>query len=520
MELKITETALRDANQSLIATRMTRDQFEAILPDMNKAGYYSIECWGGAVFDSCIRYLDEDPWDRLKFLRKNLPDTKLQMLLRGQSLLGYKHYSDEVVRKFVFNAVEKGIDIIRIFDAMNDIRNIAVAVNETIKCEAHPSCAISYTVSPVHNIDNYVHLAKQMEAIGAQSICIKDMAGILSPSAAYELISRLKRNTTLPIILHSHCSTGYAYMTYLKAIEAGVDVVDTAISSFSGGTSQPATEVIAKAAVDSGRQVSLNMENIKRINSHFEKVMDTEIANENLDIKTMLTRPSTLENQIPGGMFSNLLAQLKQYNAEDKIDEVAEEVIRVREDLGYPPLVTPISQMVGTQATLNVLLEERYKQVIDEIKAYFRGEYGMPPGAVNEELMLKLVGTTVFPDRRLSEVLPSVYEKTKVKLNRTGRSDVLTSVLFPSLSDNFFKMKTLENFYSYCFSEYKDNEPMTNRKDVSNEISSEKKAMIMSIIAYKTGVPINELELTSIYEINEPSSSIVCAAKDGRGEQE
>ncbi len=501
MELKITETVLRDANQSLIATRMARNQFEDILSDMDQAGYYSVECWGGAVFDSCIRYLHEDPWERLKYIRSKMPNTKLQMLLRGQSLLGYRHYSDDVVRKFVYNSIDKGIDIIRIFDAMNDIRNVEVAVNETIKNGAHASCAICYTVSPVHSIDNYILLAKQMEDMGAESICIKDMSGILSPYVAYELIKKLKNCVKVPIVLHSHCSTGYAYMTYQKAIEAGVDVVDTAISSFSGGTSQPATEVICRAATESGQKVSINLDKVQYINKHFEKVMKEEIKAGLILPQTLMTHPQTINSQIPGGMYSNLLSQLKMQNAEDRISEVEDEVIRIREDLGYPPLVTPISQMVGTQATINVLLGERYKQVIDEIKAYFAGEYGMPPGKVNQDLMYKLIGVTKFPTERLSVTLPQVYVDTKKrwKLPKISRSDILTSILFPSLARDFLKERN--NKYFYRIYEMKKDDILTG-KNILDKTDGKTIAIILSIIAYKTRTTVDSLTINTLVQIH------------------
>ncbi len=502
MELKITETVLRDANQSLIATRMTRDQFEDILTEMDKVGYYSIECWGGAIFDSCIRYLDEDPWERLKLFKRKMPNTKKQMLLRGQSLLGYKHYSDDVVRKFVYNAVEKGIDIIRIFDAMNDVKNIEVAVDETIKSGAHPSCAICYTVSPVHNIDSYISLAKQMESIGAQSICIKDMSGILLPSTAFELISKLKDKLHLPVVLHSHCSTGYAYMTYQKAMEAGVDVLDTAVASFSGGTSQPATEVILNVAKDYGREVRLNLDKVTSVNNHFEKVMEEEIIKGTLVTKTLLTRPQTIEDQIPGGMFSNLMSQLKVQNAEKRINEVTREVAEVRRDLGYPPLVTPISQMVGTQATLNVLLGERYKQVIDEVKAYFRGEYGEPPGKVNQELMYKIVGSTKFSIDRMSSKSVPVYEQTKAiaEQEKTSRSDLLTTILFPACGKQFLNKRNGK--YTYSVTMASDNEKLkTHMKDATDAVGDDIKAILLAAIAYKTGAFIEDISISQICEM-------------------
>lgn len=503
MELNITETVLRDANQSLIATRLSREKFEDILGTIGKTGYYSVECWGGAIFDSCIRYLDEDPWERLKIMRKTMPNTKLQMLLRGQSLIGYKHYSDDVVRKFIYNSVEKGIDIIRIFDALNDINNIIVAVEETNNCGAHPSCAISYTVSPVHTIDSYIGLARQMKEIGAKSICIKDMSGILAPNAAYELITKLKKSINLPVILHSHCSTGYAYMTYMKAIEAGVDGIDTAISSFSGGTSQPATEIMVRVAEDMGRKISINKESLGKINRHFANVMEKSIKSGLLEPKVFLTNTQTIDTQIPGGMYSNLLSQLKQQNLEDRMDEVLSEVVAVRKDMGYPPLVTPISQIVGTQAAINVLLGVRYKQVIEEIKAYFEGEYGTPPGKVNKKLMISLVRKENFPKTRLSKELPYQYEIQKEKLldKNYGRSDILTSILFPGMGDEFIAGRDVKKGEWYHFIESDTNMINNNWKNMTEEIPELTKEKLRAIIAYRTGKIIEEIKIKNVYEI-------------------
>ena len=505
MKIEFTETVLRDANQSLLATRLPIDCFKSVLSEMNAAGYYSIECWGGATFDACIRYLHEDPWERLKIIKSYMPNTKLQMLLRGQSLLGYKHYSDDVVRKFVFNSIEKGIDIIRIFDALNDLRNIEVAVEEILKCGAHPSCAISYSVSPVHSIEKYLSLAKNMESLGAKSICIKDMSGILSPKVAYELISQLKANIRVPIVLHSHCSTGYAYMTYLKAIEAGVDVIDTAVSSFSGGTSQPATEVIMQIAQDYGREVALNKDKINNINDHFEEVLNECLKSGILDPKVLLTSPRTMENQVPGGMYSNLLSQLKSQNMENRLKEVLEEIRNVRKDLGYPPLVTPISQIVGTQATLNVLTGVRYQNVIEEIKSYFKGKYGNPPGEVNKELMNCLIGREEFPQERYSKKLPKIYESIKKKYEHKGygRSDILTLILFPDEGFQLIERRDAESkqIYLYSFRKCEDEVDQAHMNQVNNIISDEIRALIVAITAYEIGVNVKDLHINSIYEI-------------------
>lgn len=506
MTLGFTETMLRDANQSLIATRLPLAKFEEILNSMDQAGYYSVECWGGATFDACIRYLNEDPWERLKIIRKNMPNTKLQMLLRGQCLLGYRHYSDDVVRKFVYNSVEKGIDIIRIFDALNDISNIKVAVEETLRCGAHPSCAISYSVSPVHNIENYIKLAGEMEEIGAKSICIKDMSGILTPAAAYTLVSEIKKNVSIPLVLHSHCSTGTAPMSYLKAMEAGIDVIDTAISCFSGGASQPATEVMLETAKGCGYEVSLDAVKLSEINSHFRRVKEEFITEGVLDIKATETDPRTLENQIPGGMYSNLISQVKAQNIMDRFDEILEEIPKVRKDLGYPPLVTPISQMVAAQAVANVLSGERYLTVLKEIIGYFKGEYGCPLGEVNSELMKQLTGSTEFPGKRLSEDLPDIYEMTKEKYKNKSynRSDILTTILYPELADDFINKRNARKDSVYQYSFYKANmseklKKSEKHKDVSEDI----KAVITVILASNLKLPVNQIQIKEIYTLDE-----------------
>ena len=370
MKVNFTETVLRDANQSLIATRMPFKDFKPVLEKLDKAGYYSLECWGGATFDSCLRYLDEDPWERLRNIRKACPNTKLQMLLRGQNLLGYKHYPDDVVRMFIRKSVENGIDIIRIFDALNDVRNIEVAVDETLKCGAHASGTICYTISPIHNLDNYVKLAKQIEALGVQSICVKDMAGIMSPKEGYDLVKALKANVKVPIVVHTHSTTGLGFMTLLKCVEAGADVIDSAISCFSGGTSQPATETLVYTLKQYGYEVDVDENVCKEINDFFKPIRAKALESGLLNPVVMGTQTDALIYQIPGGMLSNLVAQLTAQKKLDKLDEVLLETPRVREDLGYPPLVTPMSQMVGVQATANVLAGERYKNISKEVKSY------------------------------------------------------------------------------------------------------------------------------------------------------
>ncbi len=434
-----TETVLRDANQSLIATRLPFDKFEGILETMNKAGYYSVECWGGATFDSCLRYLNEDPWERLRRIKEKMPDTKLQMLLRGQNLLGYKHYPDDVVRRFVQLSVKNGIDIIRIFDALNDIRNIKVAVEETLKCGAHASGAISYTTSPVHTLENYVKLCKEMQEMGVNSICIKDMAGVMAPDEAYDLVSAIKNAVDLPLVVHTHCTTGLAFMTYLKAVEAGADVIDTATSCFSGGTSQPATETLAFALRRLGYEVDLDDAVTKQVNDWFKPVRDEFLEAGKLNPRVLATDTDALNYKIPGGMLSNLIAQLKAQNALDRLPEVLEETPRVRKDMGYPPLVTPMSQMVGVQAATNVLQGERYKTISKEIKAYLRGEYGRAPGEIDADLMKKGLEGEERITCRFADTLEPQIEKARAEIGGLAESDedVLSYIAFPQQAEKF-----------------------------------------------------------------------------------
>lgn len=441
MKINITETVLRDANQSLIATRMPFADFEGILETINKAGYYSIECWGGATFDSCLRYLNEDPWKRLRKIKDKLKDSKLQMLLRGQNILGYKHYPDDVVRLFVSHAVDNGMDIFRIFDALNDFRNIQVAVDETIKRGGHAQGAICYTTSPIHTLEKYAKMGKELEEMGVHSICIKDMAGIMGPQEAYDLVKALKESVKLPVFLHTHSTTGLGPITYIKAIEAGCNGIDTAISSFSGGTSQPSTETLNYALKQLGHQTDLNEKTLKQINDFFKPLKEKYVASGLMDPFVMGTDTDALNYQVPGGMLSNLIAQLKSQNAVERLDEVLLETPKVRKDLGYPPLVTPMSQMVGVQAATNVLLGERYKSVSKEIKAYLRGEYGQAPGEVDAELQKKVLGDEKPITQRFADTLEPAFEAAKAKLKGTAQNDedVLSYILFPQIAEKFFK---------------------------------------------------------------------------------
>ena len=457
MKVNFTETVLRDANQSLIATRMPFEDFKPILEKMDKAGYYSLECWGGATFDSCLRYLSEDPWERLRKIKAACPNTKLQMLLRGQNLLGYKHYPDDVVRAFIRKSVENGIDIIRIFDALNDVRNIEVAVDETIKCGAHASGTICYTISPIHNLESYVKLAKKIEALGVHSICIKDMAGIMSPKEGYELVKALKENVKVPIVVHTHSTTGLGFMTLLKCVEAGADVIDTAISCFSGGTSQPATETLVYTLKQYGYEVPVDEKICQEINDFFKPVRAKALESGLLNPVVMGTQTDALTYQIPGGMLSNLVAQLTAQNKLDKLDEVLLETPRVREDLGYPPLVTPMSQMIGVQATANVLAGERYKNISKEVKSYIKGEYGQAPGKVSEELQKLVLGDEKPFTGRFADTLEPAFEAAKAELGSKAKSDedVLSYIAFPMQAEAFFAKRDEKerNTFKYTIKE-------------------------------------------------------------------
>ena len=443
-KVQFTETVLRDANQSLVATRMPYDKFEPILETIDRAGFYSVECWGGATFDVCLRFLNEDPWERLRKIRAKMPNTKLQMLLRGQNILGYKHYSDDVVRRFVRASVRNGIDIIRIFDALNDLDNLKVAVEETVKSGAMASGAISSTTSPVHTLDKYVEMVRELKAMGVSSICIKDMAGILSPKCAYDLVAAIKDAVDLPVVLHTHCTTGLAFMTYLKGIEAGADVIDTAISPFSGGTSQPATETLAFALQELGYEVALDDECLRQMADFFKPMRADFLADGTLNPISMATDTQCLSYQIPGGMLSNLLSQLKMLGALDKFDEALLETPRVRKDMGYPPLVTPTSQLVGTQAVQNVLAGERYKNVGAEIKAYCRGEYGKTPAPIDPEVRAKILAGEKPIEGRYADTLPAdVFQQAEENLGNDARceEDVLSYIAFPQVAETFFEKR-------------------------------------------------------------------------------
>ncbi len=438
--IKITETILRDAHQSLIATRMTYDEMEPMLEKMDAIGYYALEMWGGATFDACLRFLDEDPWERLRKIRKKVKNTKLQMLLRGQNILGYKHYADDIVEEFVKRSVANGIDIIRIFDALNDPRNLECALKATKAAGAHAQAAMSYTLSPVHNLDTYVRLAKDYQELGADSLCIKDMSGLLLPDMARKLVQAIKLSVDLPLEIHSHDTAGIATMTYMAAIEAGADIIDTAISPFASGTSQPATESMVAVLANTAYTTGLSLTDLSEIGDHFATVKEKYIESGGLNPKVLSVDVKALKYQVPGGMLSNLIGQLKAQNALDRYEEVLQEVPRVREDLGYPPLVTPTSQMVGTQAVINVLTGERYKMIPKEVKAYVRGYYGKPTVPIAEEVVKKIIGNEEQITCRPADVIKPQLEQFKAEIGSKAKSieDVLSYALFPAPAEAYF----------------------------------------------------------------------------------
>ena len=439
----ITDTILRDAHQSQAATRMRTEDMLPACEILDKIGYYSLECWGGATFDACLRFLNEDPWERLRKLRKALPNTKLQMLFRGQNILGYKHYADDVVEEFVRLSIKNGIDIIRIFDALNDVRNLETAIKATKKYGGICEVAMSYTVSPVHTEDYFVKLAQQIEELGADTICIKDMANLLLPYKAYSLVKRLKENVKIPIHLHTHNTSGTGDMTLLKAIEAGVDIVDTALSPLGNGTSQPATEPLVATLQGTEYDTGLDLNLMSQAAVHFRKVADKLKAEGFLDPKVLSVDINTLLYQVPGGMLSNLINQLKQANASDKFYDVLAEIPRVREDFGYPPLVTPTSQIVGTQAVMNVLSGERYKLNPKESQGLMRGEYGRLPAPVNEEVRRKVIGDAKVITHRPADDIAPELEKYRKEIGQyiTQEEDVLTYALFPQVATKFFEYR-------------------------------------------------------------------------------
>ena len=439
--VKIMETVLRDGHQSLLATRMRFQDMESTLEQLDNVGYAAIEAWGGATFDSCLRFLNEDPWERLRGLRKHLMKTPIQMLLRGQNVLGYNHYADDVVREFVMRAVDNGVGRIRIFDALNDVRNMETSIKASKEAGAHVQGAFVYTISPYHKVSDFVKIAKDLASLGVDSICIKDMSGLLAPYVAYDLVKELKAAVDLPIQLHTHYTSGMASMTYLKAVEAGVDIIDTALSPFAMGTSQPATEALVAAFQGTSYDTGLDLEKLYTLSDYFRGVKkdlaQTFNLNPNIDIDTKV-----LTFQIPGGMLSNFLNQMKEQGMEDKYPELLEEMPRVRADLGYPPLVTPTSQMVGSMAALNVMLG-RYKMVPKEIKDLVRGKYGRTPAPTNPEIQKLIIGDDAVIDHRPADDIAPQMELLKAQLAEKGYpnasvEDVLSYALFPEVALQYF----------------------------------------------------------------------------------
>lgn len=447
-KVKITETVLRDAHQSLIATRMTMDEMLPILPLMDKVGYHSVECWGGATFDACLRFLNEDPWERLRTLKKNLPNTKLQMLFRGQNMLGYRHYADDVLEYFVQKSVANGIDIIRIFDALNDIRNLETAIKAAKKEGAHTQVAISHTLGDVFTTDYYVDYAKRIESAGADSICIKDMAALLTPYETEKLVKALKSAVKIPIQLHTHYTSGLASMCLLKGIEAGVDVIDTAMSPLALGTSHAPTESMVAALQGTEYDTGLDLVLLTEIRDYFMKLRKKYIDSGLLDPKMLAVDANALIYQVPGGMLSNLLSQLKQAGKEDKLEEVLKEVPRVRKDAGYPPLVTPSSQIVGTQAVFNVIMGERYKMVTKEFKGIVRGEYGRTPVPIDPEFRKKIIGDDTPIDCRPADLLEPELDKLKKECAEwtEQEEDVLSYAQFGQVAVKFFENRRNAKF--------------------------------------------------------------------------
>ena len=441
--LLITDTILRDAHQSQAATRMTIEDMLPALEQLDAIGYYSLECWGGATFDACMRFLNEDPWERLRTIRKHVKNTKLQMLFRGQNILGYKHYADDVVDAFCAKSIENGIDIIRIFDALNDVRNLEQAIKSTKKYGGQVEATLSYTISPIHNEAYFVKLAKELEDMGADAICIKDMANLLLPMEAYSLVKALKETVSVPIHLHTHNTSGTGDMTLLMAAYAGVDIVDTALSPMANGTSQPATESLVATLQGTVRDTCLSLEKMSDAAVHFRKVAQRLQDAGILDPKVLRVDTNTLLYQVPGGMFSNMLKQLKDAGKEDKLDEVLAEIPRVREDAGYPPLVTPTSQIVGTQAVFNVILGERYKMVTKEFKGLVHGDYGKTPAPIKPEFTKKILGDEQPITCRFADTLAPEMDKLKAEAAKwaTQEEDVLTYAMFPQVAPKFFEKR-------------------------------------------------------------------------------
>ncbi len=462
--VKITETVLRDAHQSLIATRMTTEQILPIVEKMDEIGYHSLEAWGGATFDACLRFLNEDPWERLRKIKDKAKKTPLQMLFRGQNVLGYRHYADDVVEYFVQKSIANGIDILRIFDALNDVRNLKCAINACKKEKGHVQATVCYTISPVHNVESFVKMAKELEEMGADSICIKDMAGLLLPYTAYDLVKAMKETVKIPIQLHTHYTSGVASMTYLKAIEAGVDVVDCAISPMAMGTSQPPTEPMVATLQGTPYDTGYDLQKLTEIAEYFKPLRDEYLKSGLMNTKVLGVDVNTLLYQVPGGMLSNLVSQLKQQGKEEKLDEVLKEVPRVRADLGYPPLVTPSSQIVGTQAVLNVLMGERYKMITKETKGLVRGEYGKTPVEIAPEIVKKIIGDeeriTCRPADKIAPEMDTLRKKCAQWIEQD--EDVLSYALFDQVATKYFEYRQAQK--------YKIDPDLVNREEMTHPV--------------------------------------------------
>ena len=485
MGILITDTTLRDAHQSLIATRMRTRDMLPVAEQLDKVGFFSLEVWGGATFDTCIRYLNEDPWERLRSLRAKIKNTRLQMLLRGQNLVGYRHYGDDVLREFIRLSVKNGIDVFRIFDALNDIRNMEMAIKVVKDYGGHAQGAIAYTTSPVHTIGTFAEMARKLEELGCDSVCIKDMAGLISPAVSSELVKAIKKKINIPVNLHSHCSSGMAPLSYQAAASAGGDMLDTAFSAFGWGVSQPPTESIVAALKDTPHDTGLDLEQLYEIGEYFAALS----ARYRLLFTAEATRPNVnvLIHQIPGGMLSNLVSQLREQNALNRMGEVLAEIPRVRRDLGYPPLVTPTSQIVGIQAVLNVLAGGRYKQVTQEVKAYFLGQYGRPPAEVHEEVRRMVIGDEKKNAVRPADVIKPELENLKADGHKLGilhkEEDLLTYALYPQVAVKFLrgesKEEALPNPQAASTSSPVPNLPVEFNVDVDGEVFNVKVASVM-----------------------------------------
>lgn len=495
MKLKITDTTLRDAHQSLIATRLRTTDIIPIAKELDQIGFNALECWGGATFDACLRFLNEDPWERLRTLKTHIVNTPLQMLLRGQNLVGYRHYADDVVEEFVRLAVKNGISVFRIFDALNDVRNMTTAIRAAQKYKAHVQGTICYTVSPVHTIENFVQLGKELEDLGCDSICIKDMAGLITPQAAYNLISALKKALRIPINLHSHCTSGVAPLSYLAAVQAGVDILDTALGPFSGGTSQPPTESIVAAFQGTENDTGLSLDKISKISTYFSHLR--EKYKPLLDPIAERPDVSVFLHQIPGGMLSNLISQLKEQSHLDKYSEVLKEVPRVRAELGYPPLVTPTSQIVGTQAVLNVIGKERYAIISKETKAYCLGQYGKTPAPINPEIRKKIIGQEKPIEGRPADYLKPQLAEMKKEAQQMGilrkEEDLLTFALYPNVAPKFLRGELKEEVLPTA-----KPEATTTPKPATSEFQVDVDGEIFNVRIYPVSGGISIKEISTV----------------------